>query len=1498
MAEEAGVGGAGALKISAPKLDLSVERYSAFRSWKSKWEDYVMLSSLSAKEPQYQAAMLRYAFTDETRQIYDSLNLTDEESKNPTKIMEEMEKYAKGIINETLERHNFRTRMQQDGEKFDEFLTEIIILSKNCNFCNGECYSKNIRDQILEGVNNDDLKQKLMAENQLTETKAKEMSRAHEKAIEGVAVLNRRDNRSPSAPEIGRVGVGGGSRFNGRNWNNNNTRGRSSSRGRGNNRGGHSNNGGQQRDNSQQRGGNELPLCKWCVKRHIPNRDNCPAYGKQCNVCRRYNHFEGSILCRGAAAAQEGSVDVENDEEIDGAGMGALYISAVSEQTSSTTPIEMNPEVEISDEQSENVLEVVVNEQSGVSTLFVGAITTTTPNESIIINKKKKKKKLTTVSRMKKRQAAKRRKKKRAEAAFVDALETEEMEKSKKLDKLLELDVQAPKGIVSFKIDSGADVSVMGKEHLEQFGLKVEALKPTRKKLKGANDKRIKCFGYFRTNLNTDDKQNVQTLIYVCEDVKKALLGKYACLKLKLIQIKVPKKTYISAVKQEELTNKTDKVVTAFPKVFAGLGFFGDAVHIEVTEGGVAYHINAPRRVSLPNMKPLRKELNRMEKLKVIRKVDEPTDWCHPIVIIPKPKSKERLRVCIDLTKLNEQVKREFYELPSVPETLSKIGNKCKVMSKLDFNSGYWQMPLDESSQLKCTFTTPFGRYCPTRAPFGLCSLPEIFTKKLDGLLSSLEGIVRSMDDILVHGETLEEHDERLDALLKVLEENGITLNLEKCVFRKSEIEFLGHIVSADGIKPIHERMEAVNNYPIPKNITELKSFLGMAQYLSRFAPELSRASEPLRDLLSQKNVWRWEESHTIAFNKVKEVLSNPLCLATYDVNRETLIRTDGSKLNGISVVLYQKQEDGKWRVVDCASRFLQDAEKNYYPIEIEMLGVMWGIKRMQMYLHGLPKFRVCTDHKPLIPILNYKGLAEMSPRIQAMRMKLLRYTFQAEHVPGKDLKDADAFSRAPTEQPTKEDTLQEEEITEYVQAVSEDLPASDEKLEEIRVETEKDQILQEVITTMEKGWPRVRKDCPETIKPYWDYRADLTVLKGVLVCGDRIVIPKTLRREMLERIHQGHLGMDKCKWRARQSICWPGMSKQIQECIRKCETCARLLSSKPKEPMLSYDIPESPWEMLGADLFDYGGKKYIVIVDYYSLWIEVYLLKRTKAEDVIDAFKQSLSRFGIPDSIYSDNGPQFKSRKYCKFLKNHKIKKKSSSPYFPQSNGLAESMVKVAKSLIRKCHRSNQDLAMGLLNLRNSPLKGRASPAQLLLGHQIQDNLPSVVNIKKTNHLHSRNILKDRLEAKQQYDKHVSKKASPQVFVDNQKVAVQDMKTKEWSHRGHIVEEVCPRSFLIELTNGRRIRRNRRFIRKVFMVSCHAQMQDVEEDQETVMDEDEDSDTLLYELSDSEWDSDESATLPYDGEDEIGYPELEEVLTTRSGRISIKKIPTDYEDL
>ena len=420
-------------------------------------------------------------------------------------------------------------------------------------------------------------------------------------------------------------------------------------------------------------------------------------------------------------------------------------------------------------------------------------------------------------------------------------------------------------------------------------------------------------------------------------------------------------------------------------------------------------------------------------------------------------------------------------------ETISKIGPGCEVFTKLDANSGYWQVPLDEDSQLLTTFITPFGRYCCTRGPFGLSSMQEIFNKKMDNIVEDLEGVAKSTDDFLVYGKNKAEHDSRLRRLLSRFRENNVTLNKEKCKFSVAKVDFIGHEVDKDGLKPLSSRVSAILDYPISKSITELRRFLGMANQLSKYSTELATAAEPLRDLLSAKNDWKWTEVHTSAINKVKEVLSSPLVLAHFDIKKPTMLRSDGSKLNGISVVLKQQQENGDWKPVACASRFLSDAEKNYHPIEVEMLAITWGCEKMNLYLHGLLNFLIVTDHKPLIPILQSKLLGDMSPRIQSMRMRLMKYSFEAEHCPGKDLVDVDAFSRAPTQLPKEEELFAERDVECHVMAALEQMPASDSRLEEIRSKTCEDETLVELTKIISHGWPAEKKDCSESIKPYWD---------------------------------------------------------------------------------------------------------------------------------------------------------------------------------------------------------------------------------------------------------------------------------------------------------------------------------------------------------------------------------------------------------------------------
>ena len=289
-----------------------------------------------------------------------------------------------------------------------------------------------------------------------------------------------------------------------------------------------------------------------------------------------------------------------------------------------------------------------------------------------------------------------------------------------------------------------------------------------------------------------------------------------------------------------------------------------------------------------------------MEKLGVIRKVEEPTEWCSGIVVVPKPNA--NVRVCVDLTKLNESVCRERHILPSVEETLAQLSN-AKVFSKLDPNSGFWQVKLDNASSLLTTFITPYGRYCFNRLPFGITSAPEYFQKQMAAMLAGAEGVVCLMDDILVYCKDEEEHQKHLEAVMHKLKKAKITLNVDKCHFAKSTIKFLGQIVNQDGIQPDPEKVRAVTAMPPPTNVPEVRRFMGMVNQLSKFCPQLADKAKPINDLLSSKNDWNWGDSQQKSFSIIKKDLSLAPILALYNPEFPTTVSADASSYRLVAIL-------------------------------------------------------------------------------------------------------------------------------------------------------------------------------------------------------------------------------------------------------------------------------------------------------------------------------------------------------------------------------------------------------------------------------------------------------------------------------------------------------------------------------------------------------------------------------------------------------------------
>jgi len=511
------------------------------------------------------------------------------------------------------------------------------------------------------------------------------------------------------------------------------------------------------------------------------------------------------------------------------------------------------------------------------------------------------------------------------------------------------------------------------------------------------------------------------------------------------------------------------------------------------------------------------------------------------------------------------------------------------------------------------------------------------------------------------------------------------------------------------------------------------------------------------------------------------------------------LIQCDASK-DGLGWALIQEG-----RPISFGSRALSETEQNYAQVEKELLAIVCAVKSNHYFVYGR-KIKVQTDHKPLISMFK-KRIAQIgSSRLQRLRLKLVNYDLDVTYLPGCKMYIADPLSR--NYQPMRpEDEVNLEKMVHAICIEDLEMSVSENRLTSLKNDTLKDSVLSQVIKYTQTKWPEL-KNLPEEVRPFYEKWADLEVAQGLLFMDSRLVVPKVQRQKILACIHEGHIGITKSRELAQKSLYWPGMSKDIEEFINSCHTCQQFAARQRRQPLIPHEVPQRPFQKIGVDILEFGAAAFLILVDYYSKWIEVTKLSCKKSSAVIEAMKSVFAVHGIPEVVIADNQP-FNSVECKEFSNEWDFKFLTSSPTYARSNGQAEKAVGIVKQMLRKCHHDNTELQDALLKYRNSPVAGlKLTPAQMLLNRVVRTKLP--VPSSQLKPKVPQNVREKIQEKQKTYQKYHDATAQRNVtFKDGDKVYTRSRVENKWTSGRILTKHHTPRSYKILQENGREVRRN-----------------------------------------------------------------------------------------
>lgn len=706
-----------------------------------------------------------------------------------------------------------------------------------------------------------------------------------------------------------------------------------------------------------------------------------------------------------------------------------------------------------------------------------------------------------------------------------------------------------------------------------------------------------------------------------------------------------------------------------------------------------------PRPVPFSFKEAMNKELEELEKRGVIELVDD-SKWATPLV--PVVKGNGKIRVCADYkVTVNRFMQDVKHPLPRIEELFAALQGG-ENFTKLDFANAYNQLELTETTKKLLCWSTHRGIYKPNRLPFGTKPACSIFQKIVEKVLLGIPGVINFLDDIVVTGRNREEHLGNLRSVFDKLSKAGFRLNLKKCDFFKPEIKYLGHIINKEGLHKDPGKIQAVMGCPRPQNVSEVRAYAGMVNYYGRFVSNLSTLLQPLYKLLRAGTDFKWSQECEKAFLESKEAICSDVSLAHFDPEITLKLVCDASNI-GLGAVLLHVYSDNTEKPISFASRVLNKHEIRYSVIHKEALAIYWGVRKFYQYLMG-KHFILCSDHKPLAALFGEnKGIPQMAAgRLQRWALFLSGFSYTFKHIKGAENGAADGLSRMPL----KITEHVEDELDYFNFLVEDNIPVSS---SDIKKEIRSNVTLSTVYRYVRDGWPG---EVSDELKPYARKAVELSIDNDIIMWGYRVIIPSKFHNQMLKELHAAHNGVVRMKSLARQYLWWPGLDSEIEKYVKDCDACRKNSINPPKACLIKFDEGKHVFDRIHIDfLGPFHGKTYLIITDSYSKWPEVYEMSKVDSLNTIQKLRDCFARFGLPNTIISDNGTQFVSEEFKTFCKNNGIVHLTSAPYHPSTNGAAENSVKSFKYALNKMlsDKSNaQDMntliSKYLFSYRNTP--------------------------------------------------------------------------------------------------------------------------------------------------------------------------------------------------